>query len=313
MASNEIPRDYNSLVALGEDAADGAHTHGVAIGLKQNTEAAIRTDLTALTTADTVQKARATAKLAAGAAQQTADSNVKAFIALFLKLESPRIGDQWGPLWQEAGFSSGSLAMPGNQDDRFIMIGKLKGFLHDHPTYAVTDAARPALDVTEAAAETLRAALDTARQGVNEAAAQSGAATTAKGVALDALRRRLGGLRDELGQIPLPDDSPLWYAFGFNRPADPATPGQPDGLALTHGAAGSGTLVVDWNPPRRADNFRVSVQVAGEAQPKTFPLVSEDQTVLTALPLGKLLTVTVAAHNPAGYGEESSPATTTLT
>ena len=41
MATNEIPATYTPLVALAEDAADGAKTHGAAIGLKQNTETAI--------------------------------------------------------------------------------------------------------------------------------------------------------------------------------------------------------------------------------------------------------------------------------
>ena len=33
MASNTIPTAYDPLVQLLEDAADGAHTHGAAIGL----------------------------------------------------------------------------------------------------------------------------------------------------------------------------------------------------------------------------------------------------------------------------------------
>lgn len=65
MASNETPRDYNSLVTLATDAADGAHNHGAALGLKQNTETAIRADLAALVAADTAQKLKGTAKQAA--------------------------------------------------------------------------------------------------------------------------------------------------------------------------------------------------------------------------------------------------------
>ena len=48
MASNEIPRSYGPIVELLEDAADGAQTHGVAIGLKQNDETALRAVLAAL-------------------------------------------------------------------------------------------------------------------------------------------------------------------------------------------------------------------------------------------------------------------------
>ena len=47
--SNLIPPSYEPLVQLLEDTADGAHTNGAAIGLKQNTEPNIRTNLGALT------------------------------------------------------------------------------------------------------------------------------------------------------------------------------------------------------------------------------------------------------------------------
>src|SRR5262245_21284620 len=48
MATNKIPESFDALVELMEDAADGAATHGTAVGLKQNTEDAIRPDLWAL-------------------------------------------------------------------------------------------------------------------------------------------------------------------------------------------------------------------------------------------------------------------------
>lgn len=115
-----------------------------------------------------------------------------------------------------------------------------------------------------------------------------------------------------LTQIPLPDDSPLWYAFGFNRPADPATPGIPDQLVLTAGAAGTGTLIADWATSRRATGYRVKIQVTGEAQPRLFGLFADDQTTVTGLPVGPLLSVTLIAHNEAGDSAESAPATITL-
>ncbi len=48
MADNSIPTSYDPIVQLLEDAADGAHTHGAAIGLVHNDEAHIRADLIAL-------------------------------------------------------------------------------------------------------------------------------------------------------------------------------------------------------------------------------------------------------------------------
>jgi hypothetical protein len=47
MADNSIPTSYDPIVQLLEDAADGAHTHGAAIGLVHNDEAHIRADLIA--------------------------------------------------------------------------------------------------------------------------------------------------------------------------------------------------------------------------------------------------------------------------
>ena len=232
--------------------------------------------------------------------------------ARFIQLEKPRLGSSWGPLWQEAGFSAGSISMPGTQGDRFVLIGEIKKFLANHPECVITDAARPDLDVTEAVASAQYLAISAARTGVNDSTNESSAAAAARETALNTLRRRLGGLRDELTQLPIPGDSPLWYAFGFNRPADPATPGTPENLVLAAGAAGTGTLIADWNSARRATGYRVKVQVTGEPQPRTFGLFADDQATLTGLPLGVLLTVTVTAHNEWGDGTAGAPAAITL-
>ena len=67
----------------------------------------------------------------------------------------------------------------------------------------------------------------------------NGEAVVARHAALARMRARLSGLGDELTQLPLPGDSPTWYKFGFDRPENPETPGQPDALVFTAGAAGS--------------------------------------------------------------------------
>lgn len=312
MAINDIPRTYADIVPLAEDAADGAHNHEAAIGLKQNTEPAIRADLLALVTAAGLAAARRTAKATAAALNKLNDSNGKAFIARFIQLEKPRIGSTWNPLWLEAGFPNGSISMPGTQGDRFVLLGNLEQFLTNHPDFIITDPARPDLDVTVAAAHNHYLAISVSRADLNEKTNQSSAATAARETALDSLRRRLGGLRDELTQLPLPGDSPIWYAFGFSRPDDPSTPGVPENLVLASGAPGTGTLIVDWNVARRATGYRVAVQVTGEPEPRIFGLFYDDQTALPDLPLGVLLTVTVTAHNSWGDGTASTPATITL-
>ncbi|HEX8371590.1 MAG TPA: hypothetical protein VF585_02325 [Chthoniobacterales bacterium] len=110
MASNEIPTSYTDVVALGEDAADGAQTHGVAIGLKQNTEAAIRADLASLIAAENTVALKRTAKTTANGVHKTADSNGKAFIARFIQFEKPRFGDEWGHSGRKPGLPEDLLA-----------------------------------------------------------------------------------------------------------------------------------------------------------------------------------------------------------
>lgn len=312
MASNEIPKDYPAVVALAEDAADGAATHGTAIGLKQNTGAVIRAEGTALVTAEAAAAVTRTTKASAASANKTADSNGKAFIALFVQLEKPRLGSGWGPLWQEAGFTAGSIAMPGTQVERFVLLGEIGKFLHQHPDLVVTDPNRPDLDVTEAVATALYQTTATARAAINDATKENVTAATKRATALETMRRRLGGLREELIQLPLPADSPLWYSFGFNRPDDPATPGVPEHLVLAAGAPGTGTLIVDWDRARRATGYRVKVQVPGEAEARVFGLFADDQATLTGLPVGVALTVTIVAHNASGDGPASAPAAITL-
>jgi hypothetical protein len=312
MASNEIPSTYTSLVALAEDAADGAMTHGLAIGLKQNTEDAIRADLTALIFAETTVGQRKLAKATASASHKIADSNAKAYIARFIQLEKPRLGTSWGPLWQEAGFTAGSISNPNTLDDRFVLLNKLTQFLMLHPEYNVTDAARPDLDLTEATAQARYTAVSAARTGINDASVANGNAIAEKETRLAAMRARLIGLRGELTQMPLPDESPLWYAFGLSRPADPATPGVPDQLVLTAGAVGTGTVIADWATSRRATGYRVRIQVTGEAQPRLFGLFADDQTTVTGLPIGPLLAVAIIAHNEAGDSAESAVVNITL-
>ena len=63
-------------------------------------------------------------------------------------------------------------------------------------------------------------------------------------------------------------------------------------------------------PPRH--RLRVKIQVPGEPAPRLHGLFPDDQTTLTGLPLGVLLTVTIIAHNASGDGPESEPATITL-
>src|SRR5438093_7617674 len=128
MASNEIPKPYDPLIQLMEDAADGAHTHGAAIGLKQNTEADIRADLVALVGKPAgpggvppavpglkaLLNAAKTNKTNKTAALRTVASNGRALAMTAIGTLKPSLGTTWNSQWNAAGFTGGSLAVPAN-------------------------------------------------------------------------------------------------------------------------------------------------------------------------------------------------------
>ena len=312
MASNVIPRTYVPLVALGEDAADGAQAHEAALGLKQNTESAIRADLGGLIVAQGAVANQRLAKAEASEAKATADAGGKAFISRFMDFMRPRFGSGWGPLWELAGFSNGSISMPTRIDDRFVLLGKMRRFLESHPENEVRDAARPELDVTEAVAAGLYEDFSNGRSAYNEAVSENGALLATRDEAIVKMRHRLTGLREELTQLQLDGESPIWHAFGFSRPADPEAPEVPGGLMLRAGAAGSGDLMAEWGRARRGTGYRVKVQVEGEAEARMFGLFEDHQAAIRGLPLGMALVVTVIAHNEAGDGRESAAERITL-
>jgi len=255
MASNSIPPGFDALVSLAEDAADGAHQHGAAIALAQNTEAKIRADLVVLTGdaaavppvpgAQALYNTAKTAKTTASSLLRTAESNARAFTAKATDVLKQFLGRQWNSTWAEAGFRSGSLAIP---DDPLSLLGEFRAYFTAHPTQEVT-----ALGVTAAACATQAAALSDARSAVNTATVALGQAKQARDLAGQNLSKRMSGLLAELRQL-LNKDDPLWYAFGFDRSADGQQPGPVQHLVLT--AGGPGIVLAHWDDARRAERYR---------------------------------------------------------
>ena len=126
MASNPTPEDRAVLVALAEDLADGCDLHEVAIGIQQNTEAAIRTAITG----------EANAKLAwvtpIGAVDDAYDDVQDADAAGAMVLKNCRLrlaklfGSGYSSNWQTAGFPNQSTAVPDSQDGRFTLLDSLR-------------------------------------------------------------------------------------------------------------------------------------------------------------------------------------------
>ena len=134
MASNPIPSSLNAFTALAEDAADGANTHEVAVGLKQNKEADIRADLTDLLAKIGLYAAAVGTKPGLSATVRTTDSNGKAFIATARDILIPALGGQWSQAWEPTGFPNQSLGVPRTQPERQTLLAALRDYLTANPT-----------------------------------------------------------------------------------------------------------------------------------------------------------------------------------
>ena len=80
MSSNRLPTRLEEVFALAEHLADGLHSHELAIGIKQNTEASLRSDLAAGRDANNAYRAAISTNKSHATTQRDADSNGKAFI-----------------------------------------------------------------------------------------------------------------------------------------------------------------------------------------------------------------------------------------
>jgi hypothetical protein len=317
MADNRIPTTYPRLVQLLEDAADGAHTHGAAIGLKQNDEAAIRADLEALVgkpagpgnvppaepgLKDKWDNAKA-AKTAATGAFNLAKRTGQALARVCIGVLKPRLGESWNSQWQTAGFATSSLAVP---DNPITMLQQFRTYFSAHPTHEVAN-----LDATSAACHAASEAISTTASASNQSNVNFGNAKNAFHAGIDAARTRLGGLRDELTQL-IDDDDERWYAFGFSKPSDSETPEAVENVVVTPGAPGSHLLFIDWPDAARADSFRVIVtNTATPPVELKNEIVGESEVTYNDLPPGPVK-ITIASRNSKG-GESAASAPVSAT
>lgn len=301
MAENPIPKDLELMFALGEDMADGLATHAATIGIFQNTEARVRTDLAAARTAyENFINARAN-KRTLVTAQTLADSNGKAFILSAVGVLKNFLGTSWSEAWEPAGFINESLAMPSTLAARQTVLAALGSYFTGHATHE-----NAPLGVTAVIAGTRFTALSDARSAVNNALADVGTKKVLRDAAVRTLYKRMRGLIDELGQL-LEDDDPRWPAFGLVPPGASLIPDPPDSLILVAGP-GLGTLQVDWADVPLATRYRVFKQVVGvDADFVHVVTVTESDAEISGLPPGATVRVRVTSANDAG---ESAPSAT---
>ena len=312
MASNTIPSAYEPLVQLLEDAADGAHTHGAAIGLVHNAEAKIRTDLEALVGKPAAGGAPAVPgskalwnaaqanKSAATAALRTAQSNARLYVRTCIRSLFPVLGENWNADWNAAGFTEGSLAVPANP---LTMLQQMRAYYAAHPAH---EAVVQTVNCNGATCEATAQGISTAESASNQSNTDSGKAYAVFQAGLKAARTRLSALRDELSQL-IADDDDRWYAFGFDKPADPSTPEIPANLTAVAGVAGSKVVIADWDDARRADSYRFRAVNKADGKELANEIVSDSQIsfVLAKAAVGAVVVLTVTGRNAAGESPAS--------
>jgi len=305
MATNPIPNGLDELLALAEDAADGAQTHEVAIGLKQCTEATIRADLSSAKTKRDAHAAAVADKPALATTVRVEDSNGKAIIGITRDVLIPRLGGQWSQQWADTGFPNQSLAVPKTQGERQTLLGSLQTYFVNNPTHEVA-----ALGVTAAALGAQFTALSDARSAFNGATANIGQLMDVRDLAVIQLKKRLRALIDELTLL-LDKNDPRWYAFGFVPPGADQTPDQVEGVEVQLGP--DNTLLVQWLATALADSYHIEIQVVGvDADFHRVATVSETNTILSAQPAGATVRVRVLAVNGSLEGPPSAVVETIL-
>jgi hypothetical protein len=293
MATNPTPDDDDVLISLTEDLADGCHLHEVALGIKQQTEAVMRAALLAaknallgLGSARVLRGQKTDLLQAADAAGEAVLKNCRLRLVKLL-------GTQYNASWQTAGWPNQSTAIPGNQDQRFTLLGALDLYFTANPAAESAEA-----DATAAICHTAHEAVSDARGAVN--VAESGV-TTAKATlaaTIKTLRKRVRGLVVELGTLMAEDDA-RWEQFGLNIPANPAAPEAIEDLTLS--ALGGAKVLAQWTYATRMTGTRILLKRVGvDDEPASVGTVAGLEKVLTGLTAGQTIEVTVIAYNDGG-------------
>jgi hypothetical protein len=81
------------------------------------------------------------------------------------------------------------------------------------------------------------------------------------------------------------------------------------GVSTVAGAAGSRTVIADWDNARRADNYRLcaALKTDGTVVANEITQDSQFSLVLAALASGTVVILTVTARNAAGESPASDP------
>jgi hypothetical protein len=301
MTTPYVPHSNDRMVVLGHLCVPAASDLADEVVLKQNTSPVIAADLydfAGLPGTDPATAGKqgafnqrriavtAAANLRRAAVQQGREFNARAVNHL-----KTFLGRRWNPLWQSIGFTNGSIALPG---DPMPLLLKLRPHFIANPAHELATEG-----ITAAQANSLTLSINAAFNAESTAVAARDAARDARDLSAAKLRTRLVGLRSELEQL-LADDDHRWRRFGFSRPVDRRIPAVVTGLTLRPGGL-PGELIVEWQPSVGAESYRVMCLVQTvDASPLEVGLFTDRTAIISGLPGGSTVVVSVSARNEAG-------------
>ena len=305
MAQNPIPENLDDLMTMAEDAADGLHQLEATVGVKQNTEASMRLDLSGLVTTKGAYDVLVATGTTLTTTLTVAKSNARGFCTAVRDRLKLFLGKQASDAWQEPGWSANSIAVPSTSERLLPLLGSIGTYFTAHPTQQDTSA----LNLTAAQAGILHEALSDARSAVNSHDQAEGDAKNARDAAADQLRNRLRALVNELALL-LDPLSPSWRTFGLNAPG---APDRPDAVKNTQATAlGSGQVRVQCTAAARADYYQVHQFIVGT---DTAYVLTDSppgpDVILANRPVGATIKYKMRAVNETGPGPFGNEVTVT--
>ncbi|MCP5556964.1 MAG: fibronectin type III domain-containing protein [Verrucomicrobiaceae bacterium] len=252
MAANPTPTSNPVLLALCDRLVAGLQALEVEIGIKQNTEAALRADI------DLVRAAVLTlgqAKMALREAQQDYHQADQAGARVIsdCRLRLARVfGSKFSSQWAAAGFRGRSSAVPEMAAKRFTLLESLALYFTANPAHESID-----MGATAAICHALHETLSDARSAVNHAKSIQATAVKALAAAFKQLRSRVRGLLRELW-IVLPETDARWLRFGLNMPARLPMPDKVSEVTLE--VQSDGSVQIDWPPAAHAHRYRLQMR-----------------------------------------------------
>ena len=294
MQNNIAAFSIKDLLSLGDTAATTAKAIGSSTGLVLNTEATLSADFSAADAGVRAYQKEIAGRVPKAEALDGLINDTRTWCFRAKDTLKPFLGDAHNSLWRPSGFVN-SLRVPEDYDGLVALVGSLAKHLAAHPEQKNENLK---VNVTATRANELYDALRAAKSSLDAQDAVLDTRHQEQDAALEALRDRLRGLIGELKQL-IPAEDRRWRRFGFNIPAEPETPVQPEQVQANNTTPGQ--LLVSCAPVPFAERYRFfTAKVGTTAEPAPVGTSGEPLFVIESLEAGGRYNVFVSAVNSSG-------------